>query len=142
MRFMEWLRASGARNKRMRASWEHAERKEGNSLTESQNDCNTELLKAFEGSNITKCQTVEGSSEKYIVGTLPKSVAKYWIYEDGAQVGRRILERWDYDNPQALINDFLKYSKAIEESNYANSRSLNAPADGHVRQKRKHRVRS
>jgi hypothetical protein len=116
MGFIVWLKNRRDRAELRRIAWENIDRKEDNSLTAFQNQCNKELLETFENSReLIKKQNIEGLSEKYILGTLPNSGINYWIYEDGAQLGDYPLEREDYDTPQNLINDFITRAKKTED---------------------------
>jgi hypothetical protein len=112
MGIIQWLKNRSERAELSRTAWENIEHKEDNSLTVFQNQCNKQLFKAFENDpDLMKGRNIEGTSEKYITGTLPNTDIKYWIYEDGAQIEDRRLERWDYETPEALIDDFISTAK-------------------------------
>jgi len=111
MGLIQWLKNRSERSELIRTAWNNYDLKEDNSLTVFQNQCNNQLLKAFENNPAIKKQSIGGSSEKYIMGTLPNSKIEYWIYQDGAQVGEYRLERWDYETPESLINDFISKAK-------------------------------
>ncbi len=112
MGLMQWLKNRTKCADREDAEWDTYEQKTDNELTIFQKHCFVSLARAcVDYSDLIKERRIEGSSEKYIVGTLPDSTVKYWIYNDGAEIGDRLLERWDYRTPQDLIEDFISIAK-------------------------------
>jgi len=108
MGLLQWLKNRKERTDREDAGWDIYEHKTDNELTIFQKHCLMRLAWAcVDYSDLIKEQRIEGSSEKYIVGTLPNSIVKYWIYKDSAEIGDRVLERWDYRKPQDLIEEFI-----------------------------------
>lgn len=113
MSVLDWIRQQLARSAQRNAVWLAYEQKEDNSLTVFQNRCNEELIKAlFHFSELKYGQRIEGDSEKYIVGVLPKTHIQYSIYENAAQVGDYYyLEKQAFETPELLIRSFIKIAK-------------------------------
>lgn len=72
-------------------------------LTPLQREAAAALQGAFPGLTLS----MAGNGECHLVGILPNSQATIFVYPDGAQVRAGAVdfraERWDYDNPAALI---------------------------------------
>lgn len=115
MNFFGWIRNLFYEPEQHRADWEAVYPLEDNGLNIFQNRCNKALLNAFfhiEGMRNEQQIEKEREEEKKIVGTLPKTQVKYQIFTDSAQIGPYyFLSNQDYDTPEALINDFIRFAK-------------------------------
>jgi hypothetical protein len=115
LNFFGWIKNLFNEPPEHRAAWEAVYGVEEGGLNIFQHRCNKALLDAFfhiEG--MRNEQQIEGEreGEKKIVGTLPKTQVKYQIFSDSAQIGPYyFLSNQDYDTPEALINDFIRFAK-------------------------------
>ena len=98
-----------------RAAWEEVFVVEENGLNLFQNRCSKALLDAFfhiEGLRSEQQIEVGYKGERTVTGTLPKTQVKYQIFPDSVQIGPYyFLSSQDYDTPDALINDFIRFAK-------------------------------
>lgn len=115
MGILSWFNNNKHRRKHD-AVWNPVEKFEDDGLTVFQKLCNEKLLNAFsEFPEFKGSQQISGVCEKFIVGTLPNSKLKYWIYEVCARVkGYETQEKSSYDTPELLINEFVR--RAIDKA--------------------------
>ena len=120
MGLLDWVIRQLERSKRQKAAWHRVEAMEEDALTVFQHRCNKALIAAFKNSpELQYKQHIEGDAEKYIIGTLPQSNIKYWIYADGTQVGDYyLLDKHDFETPDAMIEAFIKIALVATQSEH------------------------
>ena len=113
MNIFGWIKNLLFEPEQHRAVWEAACQTDDNGLTIFQNRCNEALISTFfHFPQLRDNQYIEGEDDRHIVGELPKTQVKYQIFSDSAQIGPYYyLSNQDYDTPEQLINDFLRFAK-------------------------------
>lgn len=113
MNFFGWIKNLLFEPAQHREAWEAVSQPGADGLTPFQHDCSEALISAFfHFPQLRENQHIEGEDDKQIVGTLPKTQVKYQIYTDSVQIGPfYYLSSQDYDTPEQLIADFIRFAK-------------------------------
>lgn len=95
-------------------------------LSNFQNRCKIQLAEEI-GTELMLYEVPPNSpeGEPCIVGFIPNSQLKFWIYTDSAQVENFMtLEHWEFENPSQLIRSFIEeVSSQMQSNNSLNSDS-------------------
>lgn len=135
---LRWFTNWVVRNREWRAAhdvaWRHA--------TEIGNDS----LSTFQRLAIASVETVTGPlklksqafedlpNETYLTGRIPHTDLTLYLYKDEAQVhglkrAQFIAEKWDYDNPEALVKALENYLRSLNAANPAFKRTHTGGTD-------------
>jgi hypothetical protein len=116
MGIISWFKNNRTPRRKHDAAWNPVEIFEEDGLTVFQKICNEKLIDAFsEFPEFKEFKQISAVCEKYIVGTLPNSKFKYWIYANCARVeGHATQEKYSYDTPELLITEFVR--RAIDKA--------------------------
>ena len=103
-----WLRREIAWRREHKSAWSGVAEPGDDGLSSFQRDCLAALARGC-----ARCDwplpTTEsrGATERDLVGQLPDG-REFFIYVDGAQIGDRPLEQWDYRTPRELCDAFAE----------------------------------
>jgi hypothetical protein len=117
-RFKRWLERHHARS----AAWERAWSDAGVYGTDGRTNFQRSVLAAVEP--LVGALTLSddaGDAGRYLTGRLPGTDLTLYLYVDEVQAHgksrRFVREKWDYDTPEALVDDFLVFIRDSLQSN-------------------------
>ncbi len=118
-----WIKRQRQWRKDHLGSWRGKTEAGEDGLSSFQNECLKELESAFSKNNLMLAEkrVEEGKDEKFIVGLLPRSGRKLWIYLDGAEIEdnknkfRYFFEEWDFRTPDDMIRELIAAAINLEK---------------------------